>query len=51
MSKKMARSGHTRCAMHIGKRATKQMGDRIRAEALLMVKSPKPLFRLAVILP
>jgi len=51
MSRKMARSGHTRCAMRIGKSAAARVGDRIVAETLLLVNPPRPVFRLAIVLP
>jgi hypothetical protein len=51
MTKKMARSGHTRCAMHIGKSAALRTRDRIKADALLIINPPRPVYRLAIILP
>jgi hypothetical protein len=50
MTKKLARSGHTTCAMRIGKRAVR-MGDRIRADALLLVNPPRPVYCPVRVLP
>jgi hypothetical protein len=51
MYEKIARSGHTKCAIRIGRSAAGRASDRLRVETLLRENAPRPLFRLAIALP